>query len=146
METSATTSPARNTTNAGKLADSKALPSLLVIDDDPVHRMVISKVGEKAGYAWTLDQARQAHDAQAIKELEAIAPYPEPDGSVPLDKLGVDRKWSVHFGGLTGHGRYNEVGEPPAGVIGPAVGNAIFAAIGKRVRQTPFRTQDLSWA
>jgi two-component system chemotaxis response regulator CheY len=53
METSATASPARNTTNAGKLADSKALPSLLVIDDDPVHRMVISKVGEKAGYAIT---------------------------------------------------------------------------------------------
>jgi len=27
--------------------------SLLVIDDDPVHRMVIGKVGEKAGYVLT---------------------------------------------------------------------------------------------
>ena len=53
METSATASPARDKTNAGKLANSNALPSLLVIDDDPVHRMVISKVGEKAGYAIT---------------------------------------------------------------------------------------------
>ncbi|HVW92483.1 MAG TPA: molybdopterin cofactor-binding domain-containing protein [Devosia sp.] len=53
---------------------------------------------------------------------------------------------NVHFGGLTGNARYNEVGEPPAGVIGPAVGNAIFAAIGKRIRQTPFRTQDLTWS
>jgi pimeloyl-ACP methyl ester carboxylesterase len=67
-------------------------------------QIISMREGEKAGYAWTLDQARQAHDAQAIKELEAIAPYPEPDGSVPIDKLGVDRKWSVHFGGLT-HGR-----------------------------------------
>jgi CheY-like chemotaxis protein len=29
------------------------LPKLLVIDDDPVHRMVIGKVGDKAGYAIT---------------------------------------------------------------------------------------------
>ncbi len=67
-------------------------------------QIISMRAGETAGYAWTLDQARQAHDAQAIKELEAIAPYPEPDGSVPLDKLNIDRKWSVHFGGLT-HGR-----------------------------------------
>ncbi|HEY3813943.1 MAG TPA: alpha/beta hydrolase [Caulobacteraceae bacterium] len=60
--------------------------------------------GEIAGYAWTLAQAKAAHNAQAVKELEAIAPYPEPDGAMPIDKLGVDRKWSVFFGGLT-HGR-----------------------------------------
>ena len=53
---------------------------------------------------------------------------------------------NVHFGGLTGNARFNEVGEPPAGVIGPAVGNAIFAAIGKRIRQTPFRMETLTWA
>jgi len=52
---------------------------------------------------------------------------------------------NVHFGGLTGNPRFNEVGEPPAGVIGPAVGNAVYAAIGKRIREMPFRTQDLSW-
>jgi CheY-like chemotaxis protein len=48
---------------AVRLAPSKAPPrevavaapslSFLVIDDDPVHRMVIGKVGEKAGYAVT---------------------------------------------------------------------------------------------
>jgi two-component system, chemotaxis family, chemotaxis protein CheY len=30
-----------------------APPSFLVIDDDPVHRMVMGKVGEKAGYVVT---------------------------------------------------------------------------------------------
>jgi CheY-like chemotaxis protein len=40
--------------------------SLLVIDDDPVHRMVISKVGEKAGYK--LSTAGTVDDA--IKQLE----------------------------------------------------------------------------
>ena len=64
--------------------------------------------GETAGYAWVLQQAKDAHNEQAIKELEAIAPYPEPDGKLPLDKLGVDRKWEVYFGGLThGHDTYD---------------------------------------
>ena len=47
--------------------------------------------------------------------------------------------------GLSDNPRYNEIGEPPAGSIGPAVGNAIFAATGKRIRSTPFRKQDLRW-
>lgn len=53
---------------------------------------------------------------------------------------------NIHFGGLSDDNRYFEIGEPPAGVVGPAVGNAIYAAIGKRVRSTPFRLQDLTWS
>jgi pimeloyl-ACP methyl ester carboxylesterase len=64
-------------------------------------QIINMRAGETAGYAWTLDQARRRHDETAIKELEAIAPYPNPDGTIPLDKLGVDRKWSVRFGGLS---------------------------------------------
>jgi isoquinoline 1-oxidoreductase beta subunit len=56
------------------------------------------------------------------------------------------RSIGVHFGGLSDNPRYNEIGEPPAGSVGPAVGNAIFAATGKRLRATPFRKQDLRWA
>lgn len=52
---------------------------------------------------------------------------------------------NVHFGGLTGHNRYTEIGEPPVGTVGPAIGNAIFQATGKRLRSTPFRLHDLSW-
>ncbi|MBS0333725.1 MAG: alpha/beta fold hydrolase [Proteobacteria bacterium] len=58
---------------------------------------------ESAGYAWVLGQAKADGNATAIKELEAIAPYPEPSGVVPVDKIDVERKWSVHYGGLT-HG------------------------------------------
>ena len=52
---------------------------------------------------------------------------------------------AVHFGGLSGHDRYSEIGEPPVGTAGPAVGNAIFRATGKRLRRQPFLKQDLSW-
>lgn len=53
---------------------------------------------------------------------------------------------NVHFGGLSGHNRYFEIGEPPVGTVGPAIGNAIFQATGKRLRSTPFRLHDLSWS
>jgi pimeloyl-ACP methyl ester carboxylesterase len=56
---------------------------------------------ESVGYDLTLKLAREKGDATAIKELESIAPYPETDGSVPLEKLNLERKWSVAYGGLT---------------------------------------------
>ena len=57
----------------------------------------------------------------------------------------VPRTIRVHFGGLSDYPRYSEIGEPPAGSVGPALGNAIFAATGKRLRSTPFRKHDLRW-
>ncbi len=54
---------------------------------------------EREGFQWTLDQARRAGDAQAVRELEAIRPYPG-DGPFDLGKTSTDRKWSIHFGGL----------------------------------------------
>ena len=58
----------------------------------------------------------------------------------------VPRTINVHFGGLSDNPRYNEIGEPPVGSIGPAIGNAIFQATRKRIRSMPFRHQDLRWA
>ena len=69
-----------------------------------VGQIIAMKEGEKLSYDWTLAQARKAGNEAAIKELSAIAPYPEADGSVPLDKLGTERKWSIRFGALI-HGR-----------------------------------------
>ena len=50
------------------------------------------------------------------------------------------------WGSPLGADRYAEMGEPPVGPAGPAVGNAIFRATGKRLRRTPFLKQELSWA
>jgi len=51
----------------------------------------------------------------------------------------------VHFDALSGHDRFAIMGEVPVGPIGPAIGNAIYQATGKRLRSTPFRKHDLAW-
>ncbi len=63
-----------------------------------------------------------------------------------LRMADVPRKIAVHLGGLSGHDRFSEVGEPPVGPVGPAVANAVFRATGKRIRSMPFRKHDLRWS
>lgn len=65
----------------------------------------------------------------------------------PMLRLG-DRlpTINVHFDALSGHDRFDLVGEAPVGPIGPAIANAIYQASGKRLRSTPFRNHDLSWS
>jgi proline iminopeptidase len=64
-------------------------------------QMINGKENERVGYANTLRAAEAAGNLSAIAELKAIAPYPQTDGSVPLEKLGKERHWSVVLGGLT---------------------------------------------
>jgi isoquinoline 1-oxidoreductase beta subunit len=64
----------------------------------------------------------------------------------PMLRLGDNLpQINVHFDALSNQDRFDIMGEAPVGPIGPAIGNAIFAATGKRLRSTPFRNHDLSW-
>jgi pimeloyl-ACP methyl ester carboxylesterase len=93
-----------------------------------VGQIIDMRDGEAVSYAWTLAQARKADDVTAIKELEAIAPYPEPDGSLPLAKIDTERKWLVRFGGLA-HGRSTFDWWENAEKISPDYSPADFKAI-----------------
>ena len=63
----------------------------------------------------------------------------------PMLRMAEVPDVNVHFGALSGHERMAIIGEAPTGPIQPALGNAIFAATGKRLRRTPFTKQNLSW-
>ena len=72
-------------------------------------QMIDSKAAEPIGYANTLQNAVAANNQRAIAELKAIAPYPSADGSIPMEKINTERKWSVALGGLEyGHSSYGD--------------------------------------
>jgi isoquinoline 1-oxidoreductase beta subunit len=50
----------------------------------------------------------------------------------------------VHFGGLSGHERFSEMGEPPMGPPPPALAHAIFRLTGTWMRSKPFNKYDLT--
>jgi isoquinoline 1-oxidoreductase beta subunit len=65
----------------------------------------------------------------------------------PMLRLGDGLpRINVHFEALSGHERFAIVGEAPVGPVGPAIGNAIHQATGKRLRSTPFASHDLRWS
>ena len=55
---------------------------------------------ERRGWQFAMDRARQAENAKAIGELEAIAPDPPLRGSAPIENVYVERKWVGFFGGV----------------------------------------------
>lgn len=62
-------------------------------------QMIDSQASEKDIYEATLAAARAAHDQKAVKALEGIQPYPT--APLNLDKIGVERDWSIKYGGLS---------------------------------------------
>ena len=64
-------------------------------------QMIYGRDNERLGYEWALKAARADHNDKAVRELEALAPYPRADGSVSVAQILVQREWVIHYGGLT---------------------------------------------
>ncbi|HEU4564421.1 MAG TPA: alpha/beta fold hydrolase [Gemmatimonadaceae bacterium] len=62
---------------------------------------------ERRGWRMAMDSARRAGNARAVRELEALAPYPPPDGQLTIDDVYAERKWVVHYGGAMAYRRDN---------------------------------------
>jgi pimeloyl-ACP methyl ester carboxylesterase len=54
---------------------------------------------ERAGWTFVMDAARRTRNEQAVRELEAIAPYFAPGHPNPLKDVFTERKWVSVFGG-----------------------------------------------
>jgi proline iminopeptidase len=93
-------------------------------------QIINMRENERLGYEFTLRAAAAAKNDEALAELRSIAPYPETDGSLPLSKIGLQRKWSVFFGGLT-HGRSAFDYYPNATLLSPDYTLADVVAIDK---------------
>jgi len=66
-----------------------------------VGQLVDTRRNEAEGYEFALQNAKTSHNAEAIKELEGIAPYPGDPGGLTFARIGVQRKWLMFYGGLT---------------------------------------------
>jgi len=89
---------------------------------------------EQLSYDFALSQARQHGDAEAIKQLQAIAPYPGPLAPTSIFKLATERSWVIHYGGLS-LGRSDSSAEQDLGRLSPQYTDADLNAPGSTAVQ-----------
>lgn len=63
---------------------------------------------ERRGYAYALAAAKKAGNAEAVAQLESIAPYAAPGKPISIHDVGIERKWSDFYGGVMA-GRTSQV-------------------------------------
>jgi pimeloyl-ACP methyl ester carboxylesterase len=94
-----------------------------------VGQVVNVRRNEEIGFAFALRAAKADHNQEAVRELEALMPYP---GTVPmtLQRIGTRSKWETYYGGLT-HGRKDFSYYADAEGLSPDYDQAELDAIGK---------------
>jgi pimeloyl-ACP methyl ester carboxylesterase len=55
---------------------------------------------ERRGWRFAVDAARRAGNLEAVRELDAIAPYAAPGQPILIKDLYVQRKWVGYYGGV----------------------------------------------
>jgi len=65
-----------------------------------IGQVISVRENERLGFDYALGQARLRGDADALRELQALAPYPG-DGPITRARIVAARKWPQHYGGLS---------------------------------------------
>lgn len=67
-----------------------------------IGQVINTRENERISYEYALAQARAHNNAEALKDLASIAPYP---GEQPItrERIIVARKWPQYYGGLTAY-------------------------------------------
>lgn len=85
---------------------------------------------ERRGWAWTLQQARDDGNTEAVAELQGLAPYAQGSAPVPLEDLFKQRKWLNHYGGMV-HNRRGGDAEAAAIKLSPEYTDQDVAGVWK---------------
>jgi pimeloyl-ACP methyl ester carboxylesterase len=83
---------------------------------------------EEIGYNFALSRAKADNNAEAVHELESIAPYPG-TASLTIERIVVRSKWEMHYGGLA-FGRSNYNFDADAESLSPDYSQSDVAAVG----------------
>jgi pimeloyl-ACP methyl ester carboxylesterase len=70
-------------------------------------QLVDGPESERRGWRFAMDAARRESNAEAVRELEAIAPYGTPGPTIPIKDIYVERKWVSYYGGVMAYRRDN---------------------------------------
>jgi proline iminopeptidase len=73
-----------------------------------VGQMADMPESERRGWAFAMDAARRSGNAEAIHQLQSIAPYFAPGHPNPLKDLYLERKWVGYFGGVMAYRQDND--------------------------------------
>jgi pimeloyl-ACP methyl ester carboxylesterase len=65
-----------------------------------IGQFISGQRNEEVGYQETLAEAERVGNAEAVKELKALAPYPGDGAGISLEKVLTERKWDVALGGM----------------------------------------------
>lgn len=92
-------------------------------------QVVNGRRNEEVGYGFALRRAKEENNQAAIRELEALAPYPGP-GKMTIERVGIRSKWEMYYGGLA-WGRKDYQFEDEAESLSPDYSREDLDAIGK---------------
>ena len=67
-----------------------------------IGQVIDVRSNEKLSFDYGLAQARAHGNAEAVKEMESIAPYPG-DKPVTRERIVIARKWPQYYGGLSAY-------------------------------------------
>lgn len=65
-----------------------------------IGQVIDTRENERISYDYGVQQAQSHHNAEALKEMASIAPYP---GHTPItrERIVIARKWAQYYGGLS---------------------------------------------
>ena len=93
-----------------------------------VGQVVNGRRNEEVGYAFAMQQAKAQGNEEAVRELQALAPYP--GTKLTLDRIGMRSKWEMYYGGLA-YGRKDYQFEDDVEKLSPDYSQQDLDAIGK---------------